>query len=209
MKDTPEQTKRKILESARQEFLQKGFAKASLRSIAANANLTTGAMYGHFKDKDALFCALVDDAVNTTRRTIELAGPEKHSSLAFPAGRQHAEEEAEMIRSFISYLYQNMDSFILLLEKSQGSSHANFLQETADLYSEKCAELVDWFERKGLVKIRVDAMTVHVIASNFITSIAELVFHRIPPEQAEPFIESISRFYHFGWVYLFGMKIDE
>lgn len=36
-------------------------ADTSLRTIAANAGLTTGAMYRHFKDKDALFCALVDD----------------------------------------------------------------------------------------------------------------------------------------------------
>ena len=49
------ETKKKILDSAMAEFLEKGFMNASLRTIASNAGLTTGAMYRHFKDKDALF----------------------------------------------------------------------------------------------------------------------------------------------------------
>ena len=62
MADASEETKSKILTSAKTEFLEKGFTNASLRTIAANAGLTTGAMYRHFKDKDALFCVLVSDA---------------------------------------------------------------------------------------------------------------------------------------------------
>ena len=59
MSESAAETKAKIIESAKKEFLEKGFMNASLRTIAANAGVTTGAMYRHFKDKDALFCALV------------------------------------------------------------------------------------------------------------------------------------------------------
>ena len=68
MSESAAETKAKILESAKKEFLEKGFVNASLRTIAANAGLTTGAMYRHFKDKDALFCALVDQAIDFTPR---------------------------------------------------------------------------------------------------------------------------------------------
>ena len=40
-----------ILKCAKAEFLEKGFKDASLRTIAKQAGVTTGAIYGYFKDK--------------------------------------------------------------------------------------------------------------------------------------------------------------
>lgn len=39
------ETKEKLLASAKAEFMEKGYAKASLRKICANAGVTTGALY--------------------------------------------------------------------------------------------------------------------------------------------------------------------
>ena len=50
MKDEKE-TREKLLASARQEFLEKGYTQASLRSICKNAGVTTGALYFFFQDK--------------------------------------------------------------------------------------------------------------------------------------------------------------
>ena len=44
------ETRKKLQESAMQEFLEKGFMKASLRSICKNAGVTTGALYFFFQD---------------------------------------------------------------------------------------------------------------------------------------------------------------
>lgn len=49
-----------MLQSAQREFLDKGYEKASLRSIAQNAGVTTGALYVRFPNKSALFAALVE-----------------------------------------------------------------------------------------------------------------------------------------------------
>ena len=53
MKDERE-TKDKLLISAKQEFLEKGYQKASLRNICKNAGVTTGALYFFFQDKEDL-----------------------------------------------------------------------------------------------------------------------------------------------------------
>ena len=42
VKDEKE-TKRRLLESAKKEFLEKGYLQASLRNICKNAGVTTGA----------------------------------------------------------------------------------------------------------------------------------------------------------------------
>ena len=63
MKEDKE-TRNNLLQSARKEFTEKGYMKASLRTICKNAGVTTGALYFFFKDKDDLFDAVVGDTVN-------------------------------------------------------------------------------------------------------------------------------------------------
>ena len=52
----------RILVCAREEFLEKGYSEASLRTIAAKADTTTGSIYSRFGDKEGLFCAIVEPA---------------------------------------------------------------------------------------------------------------------------------------------------
>ena len=54
-------TLQKILKVAEEEFLDKGFRGASLRTIVKKAGVTTGAFYGYFKSKEDLFDALVKE----------------------------------------------------------------------------------------------------------------------------------------------------
>ena len=54
------ETLTRIHQAAMEEFLEKGFADASLRQIVKNAGVTTGAFYGYYSSKEALFTALVE-----------------------------------------------------------------------------------------------------------------------------------------------------
>lgn len=54
-------SKERILKYAAKEFLKKGWEKSNIRNIAKKAGLTTGAVYFHFKNKEALFDDLVKD----------------------------------------------------------------------------------------------------------------------------------------------------
>ena len=56
--ESGESTLNCILRSAQEEFLLYGFRGASLRRIVKNAGVTTGAFYGYFSSKEAVFDAL-------------------------------------------------------------------------------------------------------------------------------------------------------
>ena len=101
------ETKKKILDSAMAEFLEKGFMNASLRTIASNAGLTTGAMYRHFKDKDALFCALVDDAIDMATKTVMLADVSHHLDFDSLGSKEHFEEENKQTSDLLNYIFEN------------------------------------------------------------------------------------------------------
>ena len=57
-----------VLRCARREFLEKGFALASLRDIAKAAGTSTGSIYTRFTDKAGLFRALVEPAAGELKR---------------------------------------------------------------------------------------------------------------------------------------------
>ena len=78
------ETRKKLQESAMQEFLEKGFMKASLRSICKNAGVTTGALYFFFQDKDDLFASLVKEPLANVYAVME-----QHFADEKQIGRAH------------------------------------------------------------------------------------------------------------------------
>mgnify|MGYP001809962872 CR=1 FL=1 len=57
-KEDAELTRRRIVDAARAVFLRRGVSKSSLEHIAAEANVTRGAVYWHFKNKTDIFHAI-------------------------------------------------------------------------------------------------------------------------------------------------------
>lgn len=56
--DKRQRTRAKLLEAARSLIREKGYEHTTLEDIAARAGMTTGAIYGNFKNREDLFLAL-------------------------------------------------------------------------------------------------------------------------------------------------------
>src|SRR5215475_6188551 len=56
--DKRDRTRSKLLEAARSLIREKGHEQTTLEEIAERAGMTTGAIYGNFKNRDDLFIAL-------------------------------------------------------------------------------------------------------------------------------------------------------
>jgi len=56
--DKRDRTRAKLLEAARAIVREKGYARTTLEAVARRAGMTTGAIYGNFKNRDELFIAL-------------------------------------------------------------------------------------------------------------------------------------------------------
>lgn len=56
--------KRQILDTSREILVEKGYASLSMRKIAAEIGYSATSIYLHFKNKDALFHALIDEGMN-------------------------------------------------------------------------------------------------------------------------------------------------
>jgi AcrR family transcriptional regulator len=56
--DKRDRTRAALLEAARALVREKGYARTTLEEVAQRAGMTTGAIYGNFKNRDDLFIAL-------------------------------------------------------------------------------------------------------------------------------------------------------
>ena len=56
--DKRSRTRARLLEAARELIREKGYARTTLQEVAARAGMTSGAIYGNFKNRDELFIAL-------------------------------------------------------------------------------------------------------------------------------------------------------
>jgi AcrR family transcriptional regulator len=56
--DKRQRTRATLLEAARELIREKGFERTTLEDVASRAGMTTGAIYGNFKNRDELFIAL-------------------------------------------------------------------------------------------------------------------------------------------------------
>jgi AcrR family transcriptional regulator len=60
----PERTRERLLQAASREIYRSGFQSASLDTILASAGVTKGALYHHFKNKNALGYAVVEEVIS-------------------------------------------------------------------------------------------------------------------------------------------------
>src|ERR1700729_3798838 len=60
----PERTRERLLHAAAREIYRSGFQSASLDGILASAGVTKGALYHHFKNKEALGYAVVEEIIS-------------------------------------------------------------------------------------------------------------------------------------------------
>src|SRR6202451_2745455 len=59
----PEGTRQRLLQAAFREVYRYGFQSAGLDAILAATNVTKGALYYHFENKDALGYAIIEEVV--------------------------------------------------------------------------------------------------------------------------------------------------
>ena len=110
----------RVLECAKEEFLSRGFLDASLRTIAQEAETSTGSIYTRFGDKEGLFRALAEPVVDEFKAMFRKVQEDFHQ---FPEEEQRAEMGQYTARhqeDLLDYIYDHFDVFRLLGEKAHG-----------------------------------------------------------------------------------------
>lgn len=193
-----------IQRAAMQEFLDKGFQGASLRQIVKNAGVTTGAFYGYFSSKEALFNALVEP------HAAAIMGKFMEAQTSFaelPEEQQPSHmgvESGTYLDWMVDYICQHREPVKLLLTRSEGTSYEHFVHNMVEAEVEYTLQYMEVLRRLGRDIPELSQSLCHIIASGMMSGIFEIVIHDMPREQAVRDVDQLCDFYTAGWLKLMG-----
>ena len=204
MEEKSNATLEKIHEAAMAEFLDKGFQGASLRQIVKNAGVTTGAFYGYFSSKEALFASIVEPhAAALMGRFME--AQTSFSELPEQEQPEHMGlESSQCVNWMVDYICDHREPVKLLLCKAEGTSYEHFVHNMVEVEVEYTLRYMDVLRCLGREVLELSQSLCHIIASGMFNGLFEIVVHDMPKEQALRDVEQFRTFYTGGWLKLMG-----
>lgn len=200
------ETRNHILETAKQEFLEKGFQASSLRNIVKRAGVTTGAFYGYYKSKEELFDDLVREAAEGLFEWYE----KLHRDYM---GKSTEEQKGNMrsitdqyIPAMITYIYRHFDAFKLILCCGAGTKYENFMDRLVAVEEDSSKEFVKNLKEGGYsLRTEPDSTLIHILCSTYFKALYEMVAHNVPEEKALQYMRDLSNFQYAGWFGMLGL----
>ena len=188
----------KIIKSAKAEFLEYGFQKASLHKIAANAGITTGALYTRYKNKDALFCSLVKDAFSGMAGEAE---PMREKYMEAQQSRDVGELIGAIKKEedfYLDLLFRHYEECILFFCKSGGSSIESMLDA---MMKHKAEETVEFL--RTIARVQIDFDGIELLMSEQFHYYREILARGYDKEKAISCMETVGIYIEAGWKALF------
>lgn len=202
---TYELTHEKIIESGKRLFIEKGYERANLREICKGAGITTGAFYRHFKDKESLFSALVEPAIQGLREKYSIAEDKCFDYILEGSLEKVWNVSAEVLQEFINYMFDHFDCFKLLLQCSDGTKYVNFTDWMVEEEIKDTLKMYDILEEKGIEFNRISMKEIHMIVHSYYSCIFETVLHDYKREEALQCVNTLSTFFSEGWRKIIGL----
>lgn len=204
MEENSATTLEKIQEAAMAEFLDKGFQGASLRQIVKNAGVTTGAFYGYFSSKEALFTAIVEPHATALMGKFMWAQT-SFAELPEEEQPQHmGVESRDYVAWMVDYICRHREPVKLLLCCAEGTSYENFIHNMVEVEVESTLRYMGVLRRMGRDIPQMSRSLCHIIASGMFNGLFEIVAHDMPREQARLYVTQFRAFYTAGWLKLMG-----
>ncbi len=199
-------TQKNILDAGRREFLDKGFTGASLRSIAARARVTTGAIYGYYPGKNTLFRALVEPYASEFRENFVSA---QNAFARLPAKEQVLrmhDFSNRALQALLDHVYANFDAFRLIVCSSAGTEYENYVESLADIETARTKDFAAVARRMGCAAVPLSDNLIHILCRAYFSAVFETVAHGMDKAEAENYIARITSFFGAGWDDLLGLK---
>ncbi len=153
-----------ILKAAEHLFALKGYHKATIRDIAKEAQYATGTVYLHFKDKDVLYLALLEEKM----KSMLFAVKEKIGQV------KDARKKLEIyVQEGLAFFEKNQDFFcIFISEGNDLISERKLLKSPIGLQmQEYTTSLIKETQEQGVISRDFDAGQIAEVFTSIIKTI--------------------------------------
>jgi AcrR family transcriptional regulator len=189
----------KLLECAKEEFLENGYENASLRTIAARAGSSKGSIYFRFTDKESLYRELVQPMADGF---CDLLSKMLGSFEAMPGDEQRKQVMSYADIGFpqiVGYIYEHFDIFKLLMTSGANNSAQEFMHRIVEIDVGCTMQFIEQTGNDAVSSGRLTPDLAHLLSSAFYSGVFEVVVHDMPQDEANVHIDRMRRFYNAGW----------
>lgn len=203
-----ENVKAQLIFAAREECLAHGYNGASLRTIAEKAGLSKGTIYCYFKNKDDLFHALTQPAIQCIQDSLtpEPAQP----AMTFETFLRNDEDVKRKFKDFAAQVLHHKKSFHLLLFCNAGSQMENYKETIIQFYTSNFYDMFPFFHRPSSAqKGMITEMLIHTLASTYVTMIEEIILHHPTSALVQLYAEQMAIFVYSGIKQLYAHQEEK
>jgi Transcriptional regulator len=178
-----------IFLAAIDEFYIMGYQSATLRNIAQEAGIPVGLIYSYYKNKAALFSAVV----NPTYLSFQKMLPTTSYPDNNPGYDHFFQAELPLI---FNLLKNNLKPFIILIDKSKGTVYENAREELIRLTQ---IHIQAQLQNKLIhSEKKVDDLFYHILANNFMEGLFEIARHYKDEKWADHIMKLFIQQYFYG-----------
>jgi len=196
-----------ILKNAKKEFLEFGFEKASMRSIAKKSGVTAGALYKHFAGKEEMFNALAEPVY---KKLLSLF--DKYTDSVMDDIEANSDElfddSVKGTTGVLKLIYEHFDEFQLMFNCSAGTRFEHIREKIVEIEEVSTKEFLIKAEENGLAPTRLSDTEIHIFATMSLTPLFEVITHGYPYEEAVKIVELMSRAQNYAWEKIVNLKVN-
>lgn len=199
-----ESSHKRILIAAKEEFLEKGYEKSSIRSIGKRAGVSSAALYRHCKDKEDLFSMIVEPALdetylwikNHTKSQIDLM--ENMDSNEPVVGSNYTDLILEVI-------LPHREIFKLILCKSEGTKYSSFIHDLVKREEKDLSKGIEILKKQKKINNDINEKELHMLLSGYTIALFEPIIHDYTESEIIHCMKIIEQFYMPGWANILGI----
>lgn len=189
-------TRDRILNSAKKYFLEYGFQAAPLRKIAKDAGFTSGALYGYFDSKEALFYAITDPIAERLIKKLNEIKEEMDKIPDKARLRQMGSAYYHHIPEIVEILLSDRDAVKLIVTGSRGTRYEAYVEIIASRNTANIGNAAKKSKENHIDGIKKE--TLAILTEEYIATLFRLVTSDRDKETIISCMEMIGRVYETG-----------
>lgn len=172
-----------IIAAAIDEFKEHGYADASIRNIANNAEISLGNIYRYFANKEALYFAVINPFLASIKQVIE-------QDIVFEGCNMKTASDI-----LVEFLVEHSDE-LLIIRKGNSVHYEAFINYLVESISGKIKEMMHQSFPEIDEKIQNECFY-DAVAEGFLTSLFKVLSKDVPLEAQKRNVRELITFY-FG-----------
>lgn len=188
-----------LLICAKEEFLKQGYERASLRTIAANAGVSTYTIYSRFKDKADLFSLVVSPAadkyVSAFAAEMDLFN---RTSADIPYDKM-TEYMLNRLHVMVDLIYDDFDTFYLLATNTESKEYENFIHRLGNIQIKQTVYYAQAIGNEKMTLNLIPSELLHLTTTAQFSGIFEIVRHNMSKEKALEYFSKLQIFFFSGY----------